>query len=121
MKKEDDANFRIKGTNIREELRGERLRGIRRQTEEKCGIMKAQIPQIDLEEIPYIVTLVVNGQQCECLVDTGSVVTLVKNRIISVGDIHTERRTEVRLVSVTGDFWDMFTFQDKLMQEGSGI
>ncbi|KAG5863135.1 hypothetical protein JTB14_018613 [Gonioctena quinquepunctata] len=60
--------------------------------------MKAQIPQIDLEEIPYIVTLVVNGQQCDCLVDTGAVVTLVRKRIIPACDIDTERRTEVRLI-----------------------
>ncbi|KAG5880377.1 hypothetical protein JTB14_027284 [Gonioctena quinquepunctata] len=93
-----NGNFRIKGRNIREELRGDRSRGIRRQMEEKCGIMKAQISQIDLEEIPYIVTLVVNGQQSDCLVDTGAVATLVRKRIIPDGDIDTERRTEVRLV-----------------------
>ncbi|KAG5869748.1 hypothetical protein JTB14_018078 [Gonioctena quinquepunctata] len=103
-----NGNFHIKGRNIREELRGDRSRGIRRQMEEKCGIMNAQIPQIDLEEIPYIVTLVVNGQQCDCLVDTGAVVTLVRKRIITVGDIDTERRTEVRLVSVTGHRLEIF-------------
>ncbi|KAG5869030.1 hypothetical protein JTB14_025919 [Gonioctena quinquepunctata] len=76
--------------------------------EEKYGIMKAQIPQIDLEDIPYIVTLVVNGQQCDCFVDTGAVVTLVRKRIIPLGDIDTERRTEVRLVSVTGHRLEIF-------------
>ncbi|KAG5867151.1 hypothetical protein JTB14_016228 [Gonioctena quinquepunctata] len=91
-----------------EERRGNRSRGTRRQMEKKCGIMRAQIPQIDLEEIPYIVTLVVNGQQCDCLVDTGAVVTLVRKRIIPVGDIDTERRTEVRLVSVTGHRLEIF-------------
>ncbi|KAG5862389.1 hypothetical protein JTB14_015633 [Gonioctena quinquepunctata] len=62
----------------------------------------------NVEEIPYIVTLVVNGQQCDCLVDTGAVVTLVRKRIIPVGDIDTERRTEVRLVSVTGHRLEIF-------------
>ncbi|KAG5864279.1 hypothetical protein JTB14_021254 [Gonioctena quinquepunctata] len=98
-KRRGNGNFRIKGRNIREELRGDRSRGIRRQMEENCEIMKAQIPQIDLEEIPYIVTLVVNGKQCDCLVDTGAVDTLVRKRMIPVGDMDTERRTEVRLVS----------------------
>ncbi|KAG5880831.1 hypothetical protein JTB14_027612 [Gonioctena quinquepunctata] len=90
-----------------QKIRGDRSRGI----EDKWSKMwnnEAQIPQIDLEEIPYIVTLVVNGQQCDCLVDTGAVVTLVRKRIIPVGDIDTERRTEVRLVSVTGHRLEIF-------------
>ncbi|KAG5873049.1 hypothetical protein JTB14_010532 [Gonioctena quinquepunctata] len=100
-----------------EERRGNRSRGTRRQMEKKCGIMRAQIPQIDLEEIPYIVTLVVNGQQCDCLVDTGAVVTLVRRRIIPVGDIDTERRTEVRLI-IAGKKWNLRLMYVKTKLQG---
>ncbi|KAG5884323.1 hypothetical protein JTB14_027653 [Gonioctena quinquepunctata] len=91
------------GRNIRGKPRSELSRGLGKQNGNKVGERKAPITQLDLEELLYIVTWWVNERECECLVDTGAVVTLVRKKIIPARDIDVERSEEVRTLMIVAN------------------